>query len=84
LSASYISCGCYNKASESECYCFGGDTYLCVLDYLNTAFVQRTNDPEYRKADRFHTQCYIPFESSVNLNLLTNKQYHQIIEGGIG
>lgn len=84
LSASYISCGCYNKASESECYCFGGDTYLCVLDYLNTTFVQRTNDPEYRKADRFHTQCYIPFESSVNLNLLTNKQYHQIIEGGIG
>lgn len=82
--SAYISCGCYNSSDNNECYCFGGDTYLCILDYLNTSFVQQNNDPEYRKENRLHVQCYIPFETTVNLNLLSNKQYHQLIEGGIG
>ena len=79
----YISCGAYNKndATTTVINCFGGDTYLCVLDYLNTSFVQTKNDSQDYEGERIHTQCYIPFETTINLNLLTNKQYHNTING---
>lgn len=76
----YIGCNAYQNTELNEpVYCFGGDTYLCVLDYLNTAFTQEANDYNSGAANRIHTQCYIPFETSVNLNLLSNEQYHNTV-----
>lgn len=82
----YIGCNAYNKIEETDTYCYGGDTYLCVLDYLNTQYGQSFNDYNKDAGYRIHTQCYIPFETSVNLNLLTNEQYHNTVkqEDGIG
>lgn len=82
----YIGCNAYNKIEETDTYCYGGDTYLCVLDYLNTQYGQSSNDYNKDAAYRIHTQCYIPFETSINLNLLTNEQYHNTVkqEDGIG
>ena len=77
----YIGCNAFQTADKNESvYCFGGDTYLGVLDYLNTQYTQQANDYDLYSECRIHTQCYIPFETSVNLNLLTNKQYHHTVQ----
>lgn len=77
----YIGCNAFQTADKNEpVYCFGGDTYLGVLDYLNTQSTQQANDYDSYSECRIHTQCYIPFETSVNLNLLTNKQYHHTVQ----
>lgn len=77
----YIGCNAFQTADKNESvYCFGGDTYLGVLDYLNTQYTQQANDYDSYSECRIHTQCYIPFETSVNLNLLTNKQYHHTVQ----
>lgn len=76
----YIGCNAFQTVEKNEpLYCFGGDTYLGVLDYLNTQYTQQTNDYANGSEYRIHTQCYIPFETSVNLNLLTNEQYHNTV-----
>lgn len=67
---------CVNHFVDDSCICYGGDTYLTVLDYLNTSFVQEENDYNSRAEFRLHTQCYIPFETTVNANLFSNPQYH--------
>lgn len=77
----YIGCNAFQTSDKNESvYCFGGDTYLGVLDYLNTQYTQQANDYDSYSECRIHTQCYIPFETSVNLNLLTNKQYHHTVQ----
>lgn len=80
--AIYMSCGAHahNDSNVTTVNCFGGDTYLCVLDYLCTSFVQVKNDVNDKQRERIHIQCYIPFETTVNLNLLSNKQYHNLVE----
>ena len=75
----YIGCG--NTSNSSSTICYGGDTYLTVLDYLNTSFSQRTNDYNNASYRRIHTQCYIPFETTVNTNLFSNEQYHFNLSG---
>lgn len=80
LSSSYISCGCHSTKENIVTYCYGGDTYLGVLDYLNTSYIQRKTDPTKERSYRLHVQCYIPFETTVNVNLLSNDQYHQLVE----
>ena len=77
----YISCSACKNRGETTVDCFGGDTYITVLDYLNTAFHQRSNDYTTKEGYRLHTQCYIPFESTVNTNLFSNKQYHYELDG---
>lgn len=79
LNSTYISCNAYGSQNQNTVYCFGGDTYLGVLDYLNTAFHQETNDYADGSENRIHTQCYIPFETTVNLNLFNNKEYHNTV-----
>ena len=82
INSVYISCNAHQTKSDEtsdQIYCFGGDTYLGVLDYLNTAVHQKTNDYNVDVNERFHTQCYIPFETTVNLNLLSNEQYHNTV-----
>ena len=78
----YISCGQYNTADTENVNCFGGDTYLVTLDYLNTSFSTSKNDPEDEKERRYHSQCYIPLESTVNTNLFSNEQYHHNVNDG--
>ena len=82
INSVYISCNAHQTKSDEtsdQIYCFGGDTYLGVLDYLNTAVHQKANDYNVDVNERFHTQCYIPFETTVNLNLLSNEQYHNTV-----
>ena len=75
----YIPCAC--QFTGDSCICYGGDTYLCVLDYLNTSFNQKANDYNDQRFSRMHTQCYIPFETTVNTNLFHNTQYHSGLTG---
>ena len=82
LNSVYIGCNAHGTKDESgngEVYCFGGDTYLGVLDYLNTAVHQETNDYSDNQGNRIHSQCYIPFETTVNLNLFNNEEYHNTV-----
>lgn len=81
--STYVSCGGYANRDQRSVNCFGGDTYLVVLDYLNTSFPQLKNDTDADNGRKIHTQCYIPFESTVNTNLFVNDQYHQDIIGEI-
>ncbi|MBR5796531.1 MAG: hypothetical protein IKY26_10335 [Erysipelotrichaceae bacterium] len=64
--------------------CFGGDTYLCVLDYLNTSMIQTSNDAEELHENRLCCINYIPLESQVNLNLRSDDCYHRSASGTMG
>ena len=77
----YNSCGCFNAASNKSVYCFGGDTYLGVLDYLNTSVIQLEKDPEKQTESRLCCINYIPLESNVNLNLRSDDSYHRSASG---
>ena len=82
LNSVYIGCNAYRNATlmqDGEIYCFGGDTYLGVLDYLNTSFHQHTNDYGDYEDRQLHSQCYIPFETTVNVNLFNNEEYHNTV-----
>lgn len=80
----YISCGAAVDSTNNEVYCFGGDTYLGVLDYLNTSFSQVNNNVEDEGACRIGTVCYIPVETTFNLNLRLDDCYHRTVEDGFG
>lgn len=80
----YNSCNCFAEANTLKVSCYGGDTYLGVLDYLNTSVVQQSNDPEKEHKSRLCCVCYIPLESQVNLNLRSDDSYHRGVQGMIG
>ena len=80
----YNSCGCCNTTSETTAMCYGGDTYLCVLDYLNTSMIQVSNDAEKERENRLCCINYIPLESQVNLNLRSDDSYHRSASGLMG
>lgn len=71
----YISVGSYHRVAECEeeqehiSYTFGGDTYMGILDYPFTMVFQG-NDIKTGKDDKIFVHAYMPFESSINLNLL--------------
>ena len=72
----YISIGAYHRVdqctennSEHTSYTFGGDTYMGMLDYPFT-FVFQGNDIKTGSDDKIFVHGYLPFESSINLNLL--------------
>lgn len=77
----YNSCGCFNTVSNKSVYCFGGDTYLGVLDYLNTSVIQLEKDPEKQTESRLCCINYIPLETNVNLNLRSDDSYHRSASG---
>lgn len=77
----YTSCSCFSDISNDTVYCYGGDTYLGVLDYLNTSVIQQDNDPNEYSENRLCCVCYIPLESSVNLNLRSDDSYHRTVSG---
>ena len=74
----YNSCGCFSSVQDNKpLMCYGGDTYLGILDYLNTSIVQHSNDVEDDDHARLCCVCYIPLETSVNLNLRSDESYHR-------
>lgn len=80
----YITCGTAKQASEPTSVYFGGDTYLNIFDYLNTASCQKSNDVKDQKALRMNTVCYIPLESIVNTNMFSSDSYHTTAYGNSG
>lgn len=58
--------------------CFGGDTYLGVLDYTHTMLFTR-NDPDDRNGFKRYVGAYIPLESSINLYYRNDEHYSQDI-----
>lgn len=76
----YISTNSYKEirksASATDSYVFGGDTYLGVLDYPNCMIFQRADASD----GNFYKQyigSYIPFETSINLNLMNGDMPHR-------
>ena len=78
----YISCGAYAVSSNNKIMCYGGDTYLGVLDHLTTSAIQFSNDVKIERELRICIISYIPLESSVNLALRRDECYHRTVEGG--
>lgn len=74
----YISCGAYSR--DNKVMCYGGDTYLNIFEYQNTTAVQCQNDVSKQRENRICTVCYIPLESSINLNLRHDTSYSRTIE----
>lgn len=79
----YTSCNGFNSNMNDSIVCYGGDTYLGVFDYLNTSVVQRENDTNKYRESRLCCVCYIPLETTVNLNL-RGDSYHRQVTGEIG
>lgn len=80
----YNSCGCFSSVTEKQVNCYGGDTYLCILDYLNTSMIQESNDATKAKQKKLCCISYIPLESQVNLNLRSDDSYHRSAAGLMG
>lgn len=77
----YNSTNTYVKTSwegYDKAMCFGGDTYLGVLDYTHTMLFTR-NDPDDRNGFKRYVGAYIPLESSINLYYRNDEHYSQDI-----
>lgn len=57
-------------------YTFGGDTFLGLLDYPQTFTFQANDDGDDQGQRRFWG-AYIPFESSINMNLFNGDMAHR-------
>lgn len=77
--STYYSTNTYVKTSWEKydtAMCFGGDTYLGVLDYAHTLLFTR-NDPDDRNGFKRFVAAYIPLESSVNLHYRNDEHFSQ-------
>lgn len=77
----YISTNSYvnkklTEGSSRYTYTYGGDTFLNVLDYPFT-FTFQANDEEYWRTVKRYVGGYIPFESSINMNLFNGDMPHR-------
>ncbi len=75
----YISAGCYVKndfENYKDAVCFGGDTYLGVLDYTHTS-LYNVNSFDAAIFDKRYVEVYIPLESSVNVYYRADKHFVQ-------
>lgn len=70
----YITTNAYKNSGS--CYVYGGDTFLNVLDYANM-FTFQANDEEDAQYRRRYMGAYIPFESSINMNLFNGSMAHR-------
>lgn len=90
--STYISTGCYQTITEESEYvnpCFGGDTYIGVMDYTNVSMCFRADDysisNESGSANRMFNGAYFPCETSVNLSLRSDDiQVSKTYESGTG
>lgn len=77
----YISTNSYIKLSNepfvnNTTYTYGGDTFLNLLDYPCTFTFQGNDENTWRPVKRF-IAAYIPFESSINMNLFNGDMAHR-------
>ena len=82
----YISTNSYTlvgDSNEHSNYTFGGDIYLGVLDYSNMMIFQG-NTVEDRERFKQYIGSYIPFETSINLNLMNGDMPHRSWDEGNG
>ena len=61
----YISTGTYTKSNTGIVNCFGGDTYIDILDYTTTSIFSQA-DTSVDQVRKGYFGAYIPFESSIN------------------
>lgn len=75
----YISTNSYQLISQpfisTHVNVFGGDTFMGLLDYPQMFIFQMPDDNKHKELRRY-IGCYIPFESSINLNLLQGDMPH--------
>jgi hypothetical protein len=71
-----------NDADTLKCVAYGGDTYLNLLDYLFTATFQ-ANDEKTDTEKKHFVGCYVPFESSINMNLFNGDMAHRTYRGEV-
>ena len=76
----YITCAAYKKyggeEQSSTVNVFGGDTYLGIFDYQQTAFWTK-NNWEDSLGQKAHVQLYIPIESTINPYMRCDEHYIQ-------
>lgn len=77
----YISTNSYvkinsNSAEPTITYTHGGDTFLNLLDYPCTFTFQGDDEKTWNNCKRF-IAAYIPFESSINMNLFNGDMAHR-------
>ena len=77
----YISIGAYTKIGTSTVTCFGGDTFLGVLDYNTTMLFSRADLAEKDHHKIYHG-AYIPFESSINFAFKQDESFSDSYAGG--
>ena len=82
----YMSTGAYKNVQTDvdiqRCVTYGGDTYLNLLDYLFTATFQ-ANDEKTDTEKKHFVGCYVPFESSINMNLFNGDMAHRSYRGDV-
>lgn len=84
INSTYIPCGAYTSIDESDnTQVFGGDTYLGVFDYAHTTMRQFAKDPKEKSDRELFVNCYIPLESTINLNMF-EKTFSKTIVDGVG
>lgn len=77
----YISTNSYvsmvlDSSYKYSTYTYGGDTFLNVLDYPCTFTFQGNDEQTWRTVKRY-IGAYIPFESSINMNLFNGDMAHR-------
>lgn len=82
----YISTGIYlkNTGSQLTVNCFGGDTFLGILDYARTMMFFNTEDPANAAKKRIYVGAYLPIESGVNLHLRADTPISKTYDSGSG
>ena len=81
--STYIPCTQHTTYDDTSAYVFGGDTYLGVFDYTHTTVRQYETDPNTSSIHQLYVNCYIPLESTINLNLFSSDTYSKTVEGAI-
>ena len=82
----YISTGIYlkNTGTTLTTNCFGGDTFLGVLDYARTMIFFNPEDPGQSAYKRIYVGAYLPVESSINLHLRADTPISKSYDSGSG
>lgn len=85
-SSVYISTNSYidltdGNTTPHKIITYGGDTYLNLLDYP-TLMTFQGNEEDYWKNDKRFIGAYIPFESSINMNLFNGDMVHRTYRPG--
>lgn len=75
----YITNGAYKiKSDNSKIDVFDGDTFIGVFDYIKTHYGIVPATESKKDRDCAPIIYYIPVESSINLALTNNEEYHRI------